>query len=280
MNGVTVSSMTRDDLALAVEWAAREGWNPGVHDVDAFWAADPGGYVMAREGDRIVGVVSCVRYDPQYAFAGFYIVDPQWRGRGVGHRLSEWVLEQAGDRILGIDGVVEQQPTYLLLGFELVHRNIRFGGVVETRPASRDLRVLGPADLDVVAAYDRLCFPAQRREFLSAWLAMDGTLAVGVPAEGGLAGYGVLRPCRRGFKIGPLFADDESIADALLDRLLAQAGAGSEVFLDVPEPNTAAVDMARARGLGAVFETARMYRGGVPDLPLSKVYGITTFELG
>jgi hypothetical protein len=29
-----------------------------------------------------------------------------------------------------------------------------------------------------------------------------------------------------------------------------------------------------------VFETARMYRGRVPDLSLARTYGITTFELG
>jgi hypothetical protein len=29
-----------------------------------------------------------------------------------------------------------------------------------------------------------------------------------------------------------------------------------------------------------VFETARMYTGGDPGLPLERIYGITTFELG
>ena len=55
---------------------------------------------------------------------------------------------------------------------------------------------------------------------------------------------------------------------------------GGEVFLDVPEPNRDAVALAKARGLAPVFETARMYRGVAPALPLSRIYGITTFELG
>ena len=29
-----------------------------------------------------------------------------------------------------------------------------------------------------------------------------------------------------------------------------------------------------------VFETARMYRGGQPQLPLDRVFGVTSFELG
>ena len=29
---LTVSSMNAEEIALAVDWAAREGWNPGLHD--------------------------------------------------------------------------------------------------------------------------------------------------------------------------------------------------------------------------------------------------------
>ena len=48
----------------------------------------------------------------------------------------------------------------------------------------------------------------------------------------------------------------------------------------MPEPNTAAVALARQRGLHPVFETARMYKGAPPDLALDSLYGITSFELG
>ena len=51
-------------------------------------------------------------------------------------------------------------------------------------------------------------------------------------------------------------------------------------FLDVPEPNRAAVEMAEGHGMEPVFETARMYLNGVPELPLDRIFGITSFELG
>ena len=38
--------------------------------------------------------------------------------------------------------------------------------------------------------------------------------------------------------------------------------------------------MAEAFGMHPVFETARMYNKEAPPLPLEKIYGITTFELG
>jgi hypothetical protein len=97
--------------------------------------------------------------------------------------------------------------------------------------------------------------------------------------DGAVRGYGVLRRCRTGFKIGPLFAETAESAEALFRSLAAEAG-GEPVFLDIPEPNSAARALAARHGLAPVFETARMYRGSVPQLPLSRIYGITTFELG
>jgi hypothetical protein len=97
--------------------------------------------------------------------------------------------------------------------------------------------------------------------------------------DGRVAGYGVIRRCREGSKIGPLFADDATAADDLFRALVAAAVDGP-VYLDTPEPNGEAVALAERYGLTASFETARMYAGPAPGLPLARTYGITTFELG
>jgi hypothetical protein len=97
--------------------------------------------------------------------------------------------------------------------------------------------------------------------------------------DGAVQGYGVLRRCRTGCKIGPLFAETAAGAEALFQSLAAEAGSES-VFLDVPEPNPEARALAARYGLVPAFETARMYRGPDPQLPLSRIFGITTFELG
>ena len=97
--------------------------------------------------------------------------------------------------------------------------------------------------------------------------------------DGALAGWGVIRPCRKGRKIGPLFADDRAAAEAVLSALLASVGEG-EVFLDVPSINRDAISLAENLGLAPVFETARMYTGAIPHLQLERVFGVTSFELG
>jgi len=92
-------------------------------------------------------------------------------------------------------------------------------------------------------------------------------------------GYGVLRPCATGFKVGPLFADTPEIAEEIFLSLCLGAGDGP-VFLDTPGDNPAAPALARKFGLREVFSTTRMYRGGLPEIAKNGVFGVTSFELG
>src|SRR5687768_17626862 len=55
-------------------------------------------------------------------------------------------------------------------------------------------------------------FRSPRAAFLSAWIGMPGVIGL---AADGMKGYAVARPCIEGWKIGPLFAEDEKTAEAL-----------------------------------------------------------------
>jgi hypothetical protein len=272
--------MDRADLDLAIDWAAAEGWNPGLNDADCFQAADPAGFLMGCLGDVPVASISVVRYSSTFGFLGLYIVRPDQRGRGFGYRLWQAGLAYLEGCTVGLDGVVAQQGNYARSGFVLAHRNVRFGGTPQVEaPRDERLRPVSLEMIEAVLAYDRPFFAARREAFLRCWLRPDTRTAMAVVADGTICGYGVMRASRNGYKIGPLFADGEREADLLFRGLAAQAR-GALVFLDLPEPNRAAVQLAAHYNLSPVFETARMYRGVKPDLPLSRTFGITTFELG
>ena len=102
--------------------------------------------------------------------------------------------------------------------------------------------------------------------------------------DGAVRGYGVMRACRSGFKIGPLFADGEargrSYCFVRWPRKPRGRPRGRRSFSTCRSRTGAAVRLATRHGLSPVFETARMYRGEAPGLPLSLIYGISTFELG
>jgi ribosomal protein S18 acetylase RimI-like enzyme len=281
MEGFVIRTMRPDEVALAVDWAAEEGWNPGQHDAQSFAAADPGGFFVGVLQGEPVASISVVKYGAGFAFLGLYIVRPAFRGRGLGWALWQHGMASAAGRQVGLDGVLAQQANYRKSGFVLAWRNVRYEGA-GTQAVRADAHLVDAARLPfaTVAAYDRPFFPAQREGFLQPWLQQPGATALAWLGGGAVQGYGVIRPCRRGWKIGPLFADSEAIAEALYLALAARAGSDEPVYLDVPEPNAAAVALALRHKMRPMFETARMYTGTAPSVPMERMYGVTTFELG
>lgn len=277
----TLHTMTRNDLNLAVEWAAGEGWNPGQHDADAFFAADPEGFLLERLDGEPVAVISAVKYGERFGFIGFYIVKPAFRGRGLGLQIWNAAMERLAGRTIGLDGVVEQQHNYRKSGFALAWNNARYQGV-GGGSAQIDAAIvpLASVSMDELLAYDRPFFPDDRCAFLQAWLAMPGVVALGILEADRLAGFGVLRACREGFKVGPMFADSPAQAARLLAALRTHVPQGEPLFLDVPLANPEAVALADQLGMKMVFETARMYTPAEPAMPLPRLYGVTSYELG
>jgi hypothetical protein len=282
-----IRPMERPELDVLVDWAAGEGWNPGLADADAFWATDPGGFVAALVDGELAGGGSIVSYDGAYGFMGLLIMRPDLRRHGLGREL--WYARKAAllarldvGAAIEMDGVFDMQPFYAEGGFAFQHRDLRFEGRAAARPeAGGPIEVVDLAGVpfEVVARYDRAHFPAARPAFLRTWLTQAGGHAVGVVEGPTCRGYAVSRPCRVGHKIGPLFADDATIAEALVDAIAARL-AGDTLFIDVPECNPAAVDLVRRRGMTEVFGCARMTLGPPPALPWRQIFGVTTLELG
>ena len=278
----TIRTMRSDEIAIAIEFAALEGWNPGLHDAACFHAADPGGFLVAECHGQSVGCIAAVSYAGRFGFIGLYIVEPAWRGQGIGRRLWAEGMARLAGQVVGLDGVPAQQDNYRRSGFELAWQNVRFAGAARytARTAPAQIAPLSAVDFSLLCADDRRIFPAPRAEFLRCWIAMPDAAGVAWLEQGRVAGWGLIRKCREGHKIGPLVADDPSIASALFAALCDRVPVGDTVYLDVPMPNADALALARTQGLHGVFETARMYAGTAPACELQRVYGITTFELG
>ncbi|MEO1591343.1 MAG: GNAT family N-acetyltransferase [Cyanobacteria bacterium J06632_22] len=276
-----IRPMTRAELDQVVGWAAAEGWNPGMKDADCFYRADPTGFRVGLLNGQPIAAISAVKYGTSFGFIGFYIVRPEFRGQGYG-----WPIWQAGmaalaGRNVGLDGVVAQQANYLKSGFSLAYRNIRYEGKVTSSMAEvSGLVPLASLPVEAVIDYDRRFFPAEREQFLRGWLAQPTHRGLGKVSGNDLIGYGVLRPCQTGYKIGPLFAETAEIAEDIFRGLRSHLPPNTLFYLDTPEINPAAVTLAEKYNMHRSFETARMYTQQAPDLPLDQIFGVTTFELG
>lgn len=269
------------ELDIVLGWAAAEGWNPGLHDAACFHAADAGGFLIGELRGEAVAGISCVRYGGNFGFIGLYLVKPAYRGLGHGLALWQAAMARLDGCNIGLDGVVAQQGNYARSGFRAAYRHVRHEGRGSGEAlAAEEIVRLSAQDLAAVSRYDRACFGGERQRFLQAWLSQPQHKAVGSFGPQGLRGYAVLRPCRNGYKIAPLFADTPELAEQLFLALQGQVAPDMPIFIDVPEANPAAVALAARHRLQPVFEAARMYAGAEPPLELALQYGIASMELG
>lgn len=281
MSNYVIRTMNRDEIDIAVDWAASEGWNPGLNDADCYAAADPNGFFVGLLDYKPIATISAIKYGNTFGFIGFYIVKSEFRGKGYGIQIWNAGINYLRGLNIGLDGVVDQQENYRKSGFKLAYRNIRYmGSGGGTPPNHSGIVDLLSIPFDLIIDYDRSFFPSNRSQFTWKWIRQSNGHALGILENGKLAGYGVIRQCRMGHKIGPLFADTPELAESLFTALKCRVGLNEPVYLDTPEMNPAALAIAERHGMQVCFETARMYTGTVPGLPINRLFGVTSFEIG
>ncbi|WP_192177942.1 GNAT family N-acetyltransferase [Mesorhizobium amorphae] len=274
----TIRTLTSKEVETLVDWAAGEGWNPGLGDAALFQGADPEGFIGAFVDGEMVAGISAVGYGAGFGFIGLYICRLDRRGEGHGKAVWDAGMARLGNRSIGLDGVAEQRANYRRMGFVPAYETVRYSGRVAGLAGGGSIRPVAAEHIADILAYDRKCFPAPRQAFLNGWL-QPPHIALVAMNSAGVSGYCVARQCREGFKVGPLLADDTHVALQLLG-VLAAAMAGDALHIDVPAANSGFIAALQAGGLTPGFTTTRMYRGSVPRIASSKVFGITTLELG
>ena len=267
------------ELGMVLDWAAEEGWNPGLDDAKVFFAADPGGFFLKEVNGQPAAAVSVVNHSPQFAFLGLYICRPDFRGQG--HGLDVWNagLAHADARCIGLDGVPDQQENYARSGFTGHGRTIRYRGGLG---GDGDLgaRPVKDADLAALRLADTVACGFDRNRFTNNWFRDPGTRRTLVlPETGAHPAFATFRRCRDGVKIGPLHADTHAQAKALL-AAIATACNSDRYFIDVPEGSAALSVLLRARGFEPVFETARMFSSAPPVATPPGFHAIASLELG
>src|SRR3989338_6548785 len=169
-NSFTVRTMTRQELDTAVQWAANEGWNPGLYDADSFYSVDPNGFFIGFLGDKPVSMISAVSYDENFGFIGFYIVKPEFRGKGFGRKTWKKAIDYMKTQNIGLDGVVAQQDNYKKSGFTFAYRNIRFQGKSKKYSIGFPIMKVSEVSFEKLCLYDGTCFPCPREKFLRLWI--------------------------------------------------------------------------------------------------------------
>lgn len=284
---ISVRVMTKQDLQMVMGWAAREGWNPGKYEVEPLYAVDPRGYkVLEVDGEPIASLAS-VQHSQDFAFLGLYIVKPEFRGKGYGKLLWDISMGTLVDcKTIGLNGVLSQIDNYRKSGFYPSHLNTRWQGTSfypfnKTDPA-KDVILKRRDDFSFsrLIDYDAKIFTTPRSAFLNKWLAMPESHVLAAVDGDILRGYGVISAAEQGYKVAPLFADNIAIAEKLYGALCQCIGDKKSIYLDTAETNPHVSILAKRFGLEKTFDTLRMYRGQAPQIQDSKIFGLTTLEIG
>ena len=222
-------------LSRQAQWPHRlEDWRMALAISD--------GIVAIENGSRIVGTVLVTPYKDDAAAINMVIVDKAQRGRGLGRKLLEAVMQLAGARPLRLVATEEGPPLYEKLGFVATGTVLQHEGIVGqlTAPAHVEPTYVEPvraSDLPAIVALDRQAFGADR-EGLIASIAKVGRFAV-LRRDNAVVGFAALRAFGLGEVIGPVVAQSLDEAKALISYFIAERPGA---FLRV--------DTAAATGLG------------------------------
>ncbi len=263
--GISLRKMTPADFSFADSLRALAGWNQTIEDWKRLLALSPDGCFIAQWNGTPAGTATTICYGQDLAWIGMVLVQPDFRGRGIGRALLTCCLDhlRSGEsECIKLDATLQGKLLYERLGFQKEWHLTRWECQTVKIPPSQareEVRAYTDADAEAVSVLDRAAFGASRRDFLQSLLG-GGSQTLIHETNQGMAGYGTLREGARARYLGPLVVRSTSSNEPLVHSLLTPA-LGQIVFWDIPDANSAAVTLAKRLGFTAQRHLVRMFLG-------------------
>ncbi len=288
---VIIREMSRNDLETAINWAKDEGWNPGKFDYNSYYATEKEGFLSLFLGNKMIASISIVRYQREdksmFAFIGLFIVKREFRKRGYGGMLWEFAMKRLQDiSSISLYAVPQQVKRYKKSSFFEDGRNNRF---VMSESPSIDASTLVTNSMDKsnlfrkMVGYDKQLWGASRNKFFNTALKQPETFAfVSIDANGSIDGYGLIRPCIQGYRIGPFYSNSPEIAKLLTNVLVSYVPEGSNIIFDIPSQNRFSEAFAEYFNLDSYepANTISMVKGEKYYKGDETCYGLLSLEIG
>ncbi len=179
--------------------------------------------------------MTTVNYQDFFAWVGMVLVDPKFRGQGVGTRLLGLSIEiLKGISAVRLDATPQGKPVYEKLGFvaeyELSRMQIELAAEPQI-PNSLKVIPMCSQDLGKVLEMDQLVFGADRGPLLDWALARAPEYAWVMKGDSGVEGYCFGRHSFAFEQIGPVVANHQQVAEQLVLSCL-RGNAGKRFILD------------------------------------------------
>jgi GNAT superfamily N-acetyltransferase len=268
---MNLRTMTTDDVPAGMRLKDLAGWNQTPADWRCFLESSPTGCFAADVDGKVVGTAATIVYEHRFAWIGMVLVDPEFRGRGIGTRLLEKAIEHLdgiGIRTMKLDATPAGRPIYQKLGFQDEYEIERW---LLKRDAPDAAPLTDPHPVpDRVLQLDREIFGGDRSALLRSLAAENPDFAMVSERNSEIAGYTFGRRGTLADHLGPWMARDEETAAGLLDEFLKRSRRET-VFVDALKDRRFATGLLQARGFTVSRPLTRMVRGpnsypGRPEL--------------
>ena len=268
---VHLRAMEPSDIPHCMRLKEIAGWNQTSEDWLQFLKSSPEGCFVAETAQgRVIGSATTIVYEDRFAWIGMVLVDPEFRGQGIGTTL----LVNARDHLdtkqvpcAKLDATSQGKPLYQKLGFHTEYEIERY---MLVRRGAKATVPLQPQSLNEVIDFDRHVFGADRSSILLYLAEQSPEFVLVEKRDGGLGGYCFGRKGSSADQMGPWVAQDHTSAQRLLDAFLSRSSR-ELVFVDLVKANGWAESLLAEHGFRFSRALTRMYRGqnlnpGEPNL--------------
>ena len=247
------------DLANAHARVVEAGWNQVPADWQLFLALGEAWGTHAADGS-LPATAAVLPYAGGFGWISMVLVAQSWQRRGLATRLLDHCIGRLRTRSLVsvLDATPAGREVYRRLGFVdgwAISRWHRASSTTLTpTPARSTIRPILPHDLPAIVALDADAFGCARPQLLERLYARStGFTCMATDASGRPSAFLLGRDGRNASQLGPLVAQDEETAIALIDHALARNP--GPLMIDVLDRHSLVARALEARG----FAIQRLY---------------------
>jgi GNAT superfamily N-acetyltransferase len=283
--GLQIERLEPRDAEGVAPLSVEAGWNQIADDWRLMLGEGRAFGIRDASGTWIASAL-VLPLGPAISWVSMVLVTKPARRQGLGSRLLQRCLAEveASGVAAGLDATELGRPVYLPLGFRDVYPLSRWRAEAGARrsvapPPGVRVRPATGQDLLRIVACDQGSSGFARGRILEHLLSRAPALARAAErADGSLAGYALGRNGHSAMHIGPIVADDEAIAMALLSSAIASMT--EPAILDVPDRHRSITEWLSAQGASAPRTFMRMLRGRRPAVEdAAKVFALAGPEL-
>jgi GNAT superfamily N-acetyltransferase len=229
-----IGNLTADELADADALVKEAGWNQTEADWRTF--LDFGTVHAMRDNGKVIATAATLPYGGKFAWVSMVLIAGYYRRQGLGTKLMQRCLDELAAK--GLTPVLDATPAgrdvYVGLGFQdswgYKRMLLSDRKVVPSLENNIAVEAISDSSWAELCAYDATIFGADRSNVLSRLRGRLPEAEFCVWRGGHVVGFLLGRMGRRAAQLGPLVAESEEIACALLAQALETVSA--PVYID------------------------------------------------